>query len=64
VKSGSKTGEVIAIKIIELEQFPDSTVDEIRKEILIMSTNNHKNVVSYYKSFSDLSEIWLVMPLY
>jgi serine/threonine protein kinase len=35
----------VAIKIIDLEQFHDNSIEEIRKEISIMSQCAHKNVV-------------------
>ena len=38
-------------------------MEDIRKEIHIMSQCRHKNVVSYYVSFTDDSDLWLVMPL-
>ena len=38
-------------------------MDDIRKEINIMSSCRHQNVVSYYVSFIDDSDLWLVMPL-
>jgi serine/threonine protein kinase len=38
-------------------------MDDIRKEINIMSSCRHKNVVSYFVSFTDESDLWLVMPL-
>jgi len=35
----------------------------MRKEINIMSSCRHKNVVSYFVSFIDAHDLWLVMPL-
>ena len=60
---GQNKGREIAIKIIDLEQFSDNSLDEIRKEISVMCTCKHKNVVSYYVSFIEGSELWLVMPI-
>ena len=56
-------GRNVAIKIIDLEQFQDNSIDEIRKEISIMSTCQHKNVVSCYVSFIEGTDLWLVMPI-
>lgn len=38
-------------------------MEDIRKEINIMSTCRHKNVISYFVSFTHDSDLWLVMPL-
>ena len=38
-------------------------MEDIRKEIQIMSSCRHKNVVSYFVSFTEHSDLWLVMPL-
>lgn len=35
----------------------------MRKEISIMSTCHHKNVVSCYVSFIEGTDLWLVMPI-
>ena len=53
----------MAIKIIDLEQFMDNSIDEMRKEISIMSQCQHKNVVSCHVSFIESSDLWLVMPI-
>ena len=38
-------------------------MEDIRKEIQIMSKLNHINVMNYYVSFLSDRELWLVMPL-
>jgi serine/threonine-protein kinase OSR1/STK39 len=53
----------VAIKVVDLEQFQDNSIEEIRKEISIMSTCFHKNVVACYVSFIEDSDLWLVMPV-
>ena len=53
----------VAVKIINLEMFADGNMDEIRKEIKIMSHNRHPSVISYYASFEDDCDLWMVMPL-
>ena len=42
----------------------DGSMDDIRREINIMSQCRHEHVVSYFVSFIDQSDLWLVMPLY
>lgn len=62
-KTSPHLDKVVAIKIVDLEHFQDGSMDDMRKEINIMSTCRHQNVVSYYVSFIDDSDLWLVMPL-
>ena len=61
--SSPHNGVEVAIKIIDFELFIDGNLDDIRKEIQIMSQCRHKNVVNYFVSFVDGSDLWLVMPL-
>ena len=56
-------GSEVAVKIVNMEMFADGNLDEIRKEIKIMSQNRHQSVISYYASFEDDSDLWMVMPL-
>jgi serine/threonine protein kinase len=44
-------GKTVAIKIIDLENFPSDSIQDIRKEISIMSLSKHKNIISEYISF-------------
>lgn len=62
ILEGDYKGQGVAIKILDLEQYEDGDLQEIRKEITAMADSNHPNIVSYYCSFSVRSEVWLVMP--
>jgi serine/threonine-protein kinase OSR1/STK39 len=55
----------VAIKIISLDRFDSKrhSMEEMRKEINILSKCNHANVLKYYVSFLNQKELWLVMPL-
>ena len=61
--SFDQRGTEVAIKIIDLAQFHASSIDDIRKEVSIMSTCQHKNVVSQHVSFVEGNDLWIVMPI-
>lgn len=63
VKSGPKTGSEVAVKIIELEEFADSSLEEIRRELQMMRMCRHENVIAYHVAFPAKRQMWLVMPL-
>ncbi|OMJ87089.1 hypothetical protein SteCoe_11237 [Stentor coeruleus] len=63
VKEGPHTHEKIAIKIIELEQFPDHNLEKIRKEIQIMRLSSHPNILNHHVCFITQTQLWMVMPL-
>ena len=55
--------EKVAIKVIQLDAFSKHhQMDDLRKEINIISKCNHPNVLKYYVSFLNGKELWLVMP--
>lgn len=63
VKSGPKAGTDVAVKIIELEDFPDSSLEDIRRELQMMRMCRHENVIAYHVAFPAKRQMWLVMPL-
>eukprot|EP00762_Andalucia_godoyi_P003345 ANDGO_06635.mRNA.1 Serine/threonine-protein kinase fray2 len=56
------SSELVCVKIVDLEQY-EKDIDEVRKEIMVMSSNMHPNIVTYHTSFVVGSELWLVMEL-
>jgi serine/threonine protein kinase len=63
VLEGPHRGHNVAVKIVDLEQFEDNSIDDMRKEIAVMSTCKHKNVVSCLVSFIEGTDLWLLMPI-
>jgi len=63
VKTGPKEGSEVAVKIIELEEFADSSLEEIRRELQMMRMCRHENVIAYHIAFPAKRQMWLVMPL-
>mmetsp|Transcript_34637 Transcript_34637/g.60909 ORF Transcript_34637/g.60909 Transcript_34637/m.60909 type:complete len:363 (-) Transcript_34637:422-1510(-) len=63
VLEGSHAGESVAVKCLDLEQFPNSNIEAVRTEISIGRLNSHENLVSYYVCFLHDTQLWMVMPL-
>lgn len=63
VKTGPSEGTEVAVKIIELEEFADSSLEEIRRELQMMRMCRHENVIAYHIAFPAKRQMWLVMPL-
>ncbi len=61
--TGIHKGKTIAIKIIDLEHFPSDSIQDIRREISIMSLSKHKNIISEHISFVDHRYLWIAMPI-
>lgn len=55
-----RTGEAVAIKIIDIESAEDE-VEDIIQEIAILSELQSPYVTQYYGSFAKGSELWIVM---
>lgn len=55
-----ETNDVVAIKVIDLEQV-DEEIEDIQKEIAALSDCNCKQVTKYFCSFIEGHELWIVM---
>ena len=57
-----KTIEV-AIKVIKKVDMTDEDLLGLRREVAIMTTVDHPNIVKYYETYDDKKYIYLVMEL-
>jgi serine/threonine-protein kinase 24/25/MST4 len=55
-----RTGQLVAIKVIDVENAEDE-VDDIITEISILSGMNSPYVTKYYGSYLHGSDLWIVM---
>ncbi|KAJ3003394.1 hypothetical protein HKX48_001780 [Thoreauomyces humboldtii] len=56
------TGTNVAIKMIDLDMFERNQIDELRREIQIMSLSKHPNLLPVYGSFVSGSKLYIVTP--
>jgi serine/threonine protein kinase len=56
------TGKNVAIKIVELEDVEED-LEEIQKEIIIMTQVHSPAIIDYYGSCVFRSQLWIVMEL-
>ncbi|KAJ3097447.1 hypothetical protein HDU97_004857 [Phlyctochytrium planicorne] len=55
-------GKIVAIKVIDLDMFERNQIDELRREIQIMSLSKHPNLLPVYGSFVNGSKLYIVTP--
>ncbi|XP_019064292.1 mitogen-activated protein kinase kinase kinase kinase 1 [Fukomys damarensis] len=53
------SGDVVALKMVKME--PDDDVSTLQKEILILKTCRHANIVAYHGSYLWLQKLWICM---
>ncbi|KAJ3105426.1 hypothetical protein HDU96_008573, partial [Phlyctochytrium bullatum] len=54
--------KIVAIKVIDLDMFERNQIDELRREIQIMSLSKHPNLLPVYGSFVNGSKLYIVTP--
>ncbi|KAI9005921.1 kinase-like domain-containing protein [Gaertneriomyces semiglobifer] len=52
----------VAIKMIDLDMFERNQIDELRREIQIMSLSKHPNLLPVHGSFVNGSKLYIVAP--
>ncbi|KAB1274674.1 Mitogen-activated protein kinase kinase kinase kinase 1 [Camelus dromedarius] len=53
------TGDLVALKMVKMQ--PDDDVSTLQKEILILKTCRHANIVAYHGSYLWLQKLWICM---
>lgn len=53
--------DIVAIKVITLDTNDEETLSDVQKEIEILSSCHHPNIVSYYGCYFKHEDLWLVM---
>lgn len=56
------TGAPVAIKMIELDHFERNQIDELRREIQVMTLCRHPNLLRVLSSFVHQAKLWIVTP--
>ncbi|KAJ3301205.1 hypothetical protein HDU76_005807 [Blyttiomyces sp. JEL0837] len=54
--------KIVAIKMIDRDMFERNQIDELRREIQIMSLSRHPNLLPVYGSFVNGSRLFIVTP--
>jgi len=63
VLQGDHKGETVAIKVIDVDQFDDFSIADLRRESYMMLSSKHPNLVREYATFIDFNYMWIVMNI-
>jgi len=63
VLEGKHKGEIVAIKMIELDKCADDKINGIRRSMLLANLLDHPNILSYKIAFICKQELWLVSEI-
>ncbi|KAI8904735.1 kinase-like domain-containing protein [Gorgonomyces haynaldii] len=55
-------GKPVAMKVIDLDMFERNQIDELRREIQIMSLSKHQNLLQVFGSFVKGQKLYIVTP--
>jgi serine/threonine protein kinase len=53
---------IVAVKMIDLDHFERNQIDELRREIQVMTLCKHSNLLKIHASFVHESKLWIVTP--
>ena len=56
-------GEIVAVKMLDLEDQDPGHLEEIRREVASMSMVSHPNLVTAHASFVEGQYLWVIMPV-
>ena len=60
-----RTGEVFAVKIVQLKKFTSKkALERVKNEATILRSLSHKNVVKQYKCMEDSRNLYIVLELF
>ena len=63
VVNGDHAGQTVAVKVIDLDQFEDFQMADLRKESYMMLSSKHPNLVKEHATFIDCNYMWIVMNI-
>ena len=53
----------VAVKVIKKAHMDEDELENLQREVEIMSKVDHKNIVKYFETYNDKKCIYLVMEL-